>query len=110
MRMLSQRMDDVRSGRAELPLVVMESLLPNQRLDFWTSDATFCEFLYDQGKGSTFGMVGVDPMSRRIMRKGVEVVVDSVTEENGGLRASLTGDRLFRMVSRPYMKEPTREP
>ena len=48
-------------------------------------------------------------MSRRIMRKGVEVVVDSVTEENGGLRASLTGDRLFRMVSRPYMTEPTRE-
>ena len=110
MRVLSQRMDDVRSGRAELPLVVMESLLPNQRLDFWTSDATFCEFLYDQGKGSTFGMVGVDPMSRRIMRKGVEVVVDSVTEENGGLRASLTGDRLFRMVSRPYMTAPTREP
>ena len=91
-------MEDVRSGRAELPLVVMESMLPKQRLDFWTSDPTFCEFLSDQGKGSTFGMVGVDPTSRRIMRKGVEVRVSDVTEEKGGIRASLSGDRLFRML------------
>ena len=98
MKLLSRRMEDVRSGRAELPLVVMESMLPKQRLDFWTSDPTFCEFLSDQGKGSTFGMVGVDPTSRRIMRKGMEVRVSDVTEEKGGIRASLSGDRLFRML------------
>lgn len=95
---LRSRIEDLQLGRSTLPVVVMDAILPGQQLEMWTNDETFCAFLDSQGKGSNFGMVGLDPQSRRVMRRGVEVQVTGMEYERDGIRARFSGDRLFRML------------
>lgn len=95
---LRSRIEDLQMGRSTLPVVVMDAILPGQQLEMWTNDETFCTFLDSQGKGSNFGMVGLDPQSRRVMRRGVEVQVTGMEYERDGIRARFSGDRLFRML------------
>lgn len=77
---------------------MLDSLLPRQRLELWSDDESFCGFLFDRGLGSTFGMVGEEPRSRRAIGRGVEVRIEGMAEEGSGLRASLEGHRLFRVL------------
>ena len=62
----------------QLPVVVFDALLPNQRLEGSTDDPTFCRFLRDLGLGGVFVMISWNPYKRRARRNGVLVRIEFV--------------------------------
>ena len=68
----------IRDKAANLPVVVFDALLPNQRLEGSTTDPTFCRFLRDLALGGMFVMVSWNPYKRRARRNGVLVRIEFV--------------------------------
>lgn len=80
-----------------LPVLAMDALLPQQRLEGRTEDPTFSCFLRDIGLGGCFVMVSLDPNRRKMRRHGVVakiVAVDALktNTETTGARLSSTQD------------------
>ncbi|CAE8725150.1 unnamed protein product, partial [Polarella glacialis] len=85
------------AGRARLPLLVLDSMLPGQELDFWTDDKTYLALMADVGVGGSLGMLGMDPRTRNVLRHGVEVTVTACQPRDGGVYTVLSGQRVFRL-------------
>ncbi len=62
----------------DLPVVTMDALLPNQRLQGSTTDPTFCNFLCELGLGGSFVMTSINNRQRRIRRFGVVAKIELV--------------------------------
>mmetsp|Transcript_53322 Transcript_53322/g.127196 ORF Transcript_53322/g.127196 Transcript_53322/m.127196 type:complete len:404 (+) Transcript_53322:90-1301(+) len=71
-----------KAGRGELPVLCLDALLPRQRLQFETGDATFSAFLRGVGLGGIFAMVGLDFKTRRLRRRGVVARLEFVDSSN----------------------------
>lgn len=68
---LLQQASSANASCLSLPVVVMDSLLPNQRLAGTTSDATFGRLLRDVGIGGYFVMTSINSKYRFVRRNGV---------------------------------------
>lgn len=66
------------SGTTNLPAIVFDQLLPNQRLAGRTTDPTFGKLLRDLGLGGLFVMVSLDARARKVRRSGVIARVEYV--------------------------------
>eukprot|EP00986_Skeletonema_menzelii_P000335 scaffold92_cov140-Skeletonema_menzelii.AAC.14 len=62
----------------ELPVVTLDALLPNQKLQGTTTDPTFCNFLCKLGLGGSFVMTSINNRQRRIRRFGVVAKIELV--------------------------------
>jgi len=71
-----------KEGWGKLPVLCLDALLPRQRLQFETEDATFCDFLRCVGLGGIFAMVGLDFKTRRLRRRGVVARLEFVDSGN----------------------------
>lgn len=58
-------------GRAFLPVISLDALLPNQKLEGSTQDPTFIKLLIDLGLGGWFVMTSLDFRQRKLRRNGV---------------------------------------
>ena len=65
----------------ELPVVTLDALLPNQKLQGSTTDPTFCNFLCELGLGGSFVMTSINNRQRRIRRFGVVAKIELVDVE-----------------------------
>ena len=66
------------SGTTNLPAIVFDQLLPNQRLTGRTTDPTFGKLLRDLGLGGLFVMVSLDARARKVRRCGVIARIEYV--------------------------------
>ena len=66
------------SGTTNLPAIVFDQLLPNQRLTGRTTDPTFGKLLRDLGLGGLFAMVSLDARARKVRRSGVIARIEYV--------------------------------
>ena len=115
MNELQRRMADITGGEAAeqalytqgfgfLPVVCLDALLPNQRLEVNTDDPTLCRLLRDTGLGGLFVMLSLNPKQRKCRRSGVLVRValcDALRQLDGvptAVRATLVGRRRVRIV------------
>eukprot|EP00984_Skeletonema_dohrnii_P018715 scaffold8790_cov126-Skeletonema_dohrnii-CCMP3373.AAC.8 len=62
----------------DLPVVCLDALLPNQRLQGSTTDPTFCNFLRTLGLGASFVMTSINNRQRRMRRVGVVAKIELV--------------------------------
>jgi len=58
-------------GISFLPVITLDALLPNQKLEGSTEDPTFIQLLMDVGLGGWFVMTSLEFRSRKIRRNGV---------------------------------------
>jgi len=65
-------------GRASLPVVCLDPMLPRQRFELTSADPTFSRFLRAVGLGGLFAVVGLNFRQKRIRRHGVVVRVEYV--------------------------------
>ena len=66
------------SGTTNLPAIVFDQLLPQQRLTGRTTDPTFGKLLRDLGLGGLFVMVSLDAKARKVRRSGVVCRIEYV--------------------------------
>lgn len=107
---LMNRVGDLKSRQLELPIVVLDSTLPNQRLAISTTDQAFREMIEwcgvrateeagdeqfdDQHKG-TFGIVGVDRQTGDAFPFGVEAIILTASVASDTCSVELQGGRRF---------------
>jgi hypothetical protein len=70
----------------ELPLVVMDAMVPGQTLSFVCRDSQTKALITRclDGDAQTFGMIGIDPASNRPLYTGVEVEITNMQVIEGG--------------------------
>ena len=73
---------NTKSLLVDMPVVVFDSLLPNQRLSGRTSDSTFVRLLARLGLGGLFCMVSVNYSQRKIRRNGVVCRIELMNAPN----------------------------
>ena len=70
--------DEDNNTIVELPVVTLDALLPNQKLQGSTTDPTFCNFLCKLGLGGSFVMTSINNRQRRMRRFGVVAKIELV--------------------------------
>ena len=75
-QMEEQLLDD--SKTSYLPVICMDAMLPNQRMEGKTEDTTFIQLLLDSGLGGWFVMTSLDFRSKKIRRSGVLCKIEFV--------------------------------
>lgn len=86
----------------QLPVVVLDMLLPRQRVKLTVNDASHtrmvCSCLDDaaaRGTAPCFGVVGIDPLSGQPLSFGVECEVMNSNHATGAMQIELLGRRCF---------------
>ena len=78
----SVNIDGSASLQLDMPVLVFDALLPNQRLSGRTSDSTFVRLLARLGLGGIFCMVSVNYAQRKIRRNGVVCRIELMNAPN----------------------------
>mmetsp|Transcript_15368 Transcript_15368/g.47703 ORF Transcript_15368/g.47703 Transcript_15368/m.47703 type:complete len:314 (-) Transcript_15368:23-964(-) len=110
LRGLYSRVDELSRRQASLPIVVLDSTLPNQRLSISTTDSAFREMIeycgvkaaeeagdeqFDDRANGAFGIVGMDRKSGGAFPFGVEAIIVNATIEGEAVSVELRGGRRF---------------
>lgn len=85
--------------RQELPLFVLDPMLPLQRLHLNVFEPRYCALVrLSLASGRRFGMVGFD-RNMSHLQHGVEVVIeDCMQSPNGHFQVRIVGTRVFRIL------------
>jgi hypothetical protein len=109
MSVLSQRIAQLRSGqssRAALPILVLDALLPRQRLTITMDDDAGRRLLRDcvDQFDSMLGVHGYDPRTKNILPTGTQV---KVVVGEGGSTVTLIGQRRYSLCAQPRLEADT---
>ena len=107
---LMNRVDELKARQLELPIVVLDATLPNQRLAISTSDQAFREMIeycgvkaveeagdeqFDDTRHGKFGIVGVDRQTGNAFPFGVEAIILKASVASETCSVELKGGRRF---------------
>ena len=107
---LMNRVDELKARQLELPIVVLDATLPNQRLAISTSDQAFREMIeycgvkaveeagdeqFDDQRHGKFGIVGVDRQTGNAFPFGVEAIILKASVASETCSVELKGGRRF---------------
>ena len=107
---LMNRVDELKARQLELPIVVLDATLPNQRLAISTSDQAFREMVeycgvkaveeagdeqFDDQRHGRFGIVGVDRQTGNAFPFGVEAIILKASVASETCSVELKGGRRF---------------
>ena len=107
---LMNRVDELKARQLELPIVVLDATLPNQRLAISTSDQAFREMIeycgvkaveeagdeqFDDTRHGRFGIVGVDRQTGSAVPFGVEAIILKASVASESCSVELKGGRRF---------------
>ena len=107
---LMNRVDELKARQLELPIVVLDATLPNQRLAISTSDQAFREMVefcgvkaveeagdeqFDDTRHGRFGIVGVDRQTGNAFPFGVEAIILKASVASETCSVELKGGRRF---------------
>lgn len=100
LQILANRIKEIQSGKARMPLMVFDSMVPGQQMELWTDDVTFCALVAAVGAGGLIGMLGLEPRTRKVLRRGCTVAIRSCFPRDGGLYVVLESEKpLIRLPS-----------
>eukprot|EP00746_Dinoflagellata_sp_MGD_P058062 gnl/MRDRNA2_/MRDRNA2_24919_c0_seq1.p1 gnl/MRDRNA2_/MRDRNA2_24919_c0~~gnl/MRDRNA2_/MRDRNA2_24919_c0_seq1.p1 ORF type:complete len:262 (+),score=39.14 gnl/MRDRNA2_/MRDRNA2_24919_c0_seq1:54-839(+) len=92
----SEPVSTLGSEGEELRTIVLDSMLPKQRLRFSCKSDQAAEL---PGVGETLGMLGLNPTTRTVLDAGVEVViVEKLEGPEGTVGIEIFGQRPFRVL------------
>ncbi|KAH8053020.1 hypothetical protein JL720_14805 [Aureococcus anophagefferens] len=107
---LQSRVQEMMTRQATMPIVVLDSMLPGQRINLQSADPAFREMIewvgvkasedsgeeqYDDDSKGVFGMVGADRQNGGALPFGVEARVLDVADKEGVLHVEIAGGRRF---------------
>lgn len=107
---LQSRVQEMMTRQATMPIVVLDSMLPGQRIKLQSADPAFREMIewvgvkasedsgeeqYDDDSKGVFGMVGADRQNGGALPFGVEARVLDVADKEGVLHVEIAGGRRF---------------
>jgi hypothetical protein len=107
---LMNRVDELKARQLELPIVLLDATLPNQRLAISTSDQAFREMVeycgvkaveeagdeqFDDTRHGRFGIVGVDRQTGNAFPFGVEAIILKASVASETCSVELKGGRRF---------------
>mmetsp|Transcript_26715 Transcript_26715/g.58484 ORF Transcript_26715/g.58484 Transcript_26715/m.58484 type:complete len:312 (-) Transcript_26715:308-1243(-) len=103
------RLAAVRDRRLEMPILILEPLLPGQRLQFGSPDPKFAKLIahsLSSGSGE-IGMLGLNPHTNRPLNMGVTVQItpSSVRNADGMLSVDVVGKNQFEVEGEPWMDD-----
>ncbi|KAH8087700.1 hypothetical protein JL720_7020 [Aureococcus anophagefferens] len=103
---LQSRVQEMMTRQATMPIVVLDSMLPGQRIKLQSADPAFREMIewvgvkasedsgeeqYDDDSKGVFGMVGADRQNGGALPFGVEARVLDVADKEGVLHVEIAG-------------------
>mmetsp|Transcript_3501 Transcript_3501/g.6428 ORF Transcript_3501/g.6428 Transcript_3501/m.6428 type:complete len:366 (+) Transcript_3501:108-1205(+) len=105
-----QKMQDSLLSKKQimLPVLALDALLPNQRLEATTSDPTFSRFLRDVGLGGLFVMTSVNHSKRMVRRNGVVVKIELVDAAKTNERTPTAVDFSIKGICRARLVGPSK--
>eukprot|EP00241_Pyramimonas_parkeae_P005880 CAMPEP_0114258912 /NCGR_PEP_ID=MMETSP0058-20121206/19599_1 /TAXON_ID=36894 /ORGANISM="Pyramimonas parkeae, CCMP726" /LENGTH=401 /DNA_ID=CAMNT_0001373897 /DNA_START=6 /DNA_END=1210 /DNA_ORIENTATION=- len=107
--LLQKRMARQQETETELPLILLDAMLPRQRLllSIPPHDTMNQAMLNAALNGSrTFAMLGMDRRTQTPLRHGTEVEITSSTvEEDGNMEIEIVGRRRLALIGEPLLLE-----
>eukprot|EP00933_Yihiella_yeosuensis_P055306 TRINITY_DN5403_c0_g1_i1.p1 TRINITY_DN5403_c0_g1~~TRINITY_DN5403_c0_g1_i1.p1 ORF type:complete len:370 (+),score=59.85 TRINITY_DN5403_c0_g1_i1:57-1166(+) len=97
MAILAQRIEDLKAGRARMPLLVFDSMVPGQQVELWTDDVIFCSLMTSLGVGGVLGVLGLEIRTRAVLRQGTEVMIRAINPRDDGMHVILESGRRFTL-------------
>lgn len=109
-----ERMDAIRDRKLQIPILILDSMLPGQCLRFSSGDPKFRELikysLLDETPNE-IGVIGLNPYTGRPLNMGVTISMSKDCVSNhlvGQLATTLKGKRRFEIQGTPWL-EPSSE-
>ena len=90
-----------------MPTVVLDNMLPGQTLKLRSDDDAWCEFIQEAAASKQeVGVVGIEPGSGRIMRRGVvaSVICEEVSEASNRPVRSVWSNKMVSSISLAYSR------
>eukprot|EP00563_Minutocellus_polymorphus_P018167 CAMPEP_0197726652 /NCGR_PEP_ID=MMETSP1434-20131217/16617_1 /TAXON_ID=265543 /ORGANISM="Minutocellus polymorphus, Strain CCMP3303" /LENGTH=314 /DNA_ID=CAMNT_0043312653 /DNA_START=101 /DNA_END=1045 /DNA_ORIENTATION=- len=107
------RIKSARSSRTVLPIIILEPLLPGQRLQFGSSDEKFHALIahaLNTNGSNEIGVLGINPYTRRPLNIGVTVTASASSirrddTDKAMLILDVVGHRQFECAAEPWMDD-----
>lgn len=102
------RLSTARDRRVTLPILILEPLLPGQRITFGSPDPKFGllveHLLSDGNNAKEIGMIGINPHTGRPLNLGVTVPISAsmIKTQGGMITIEATGGRRFECDGEPW--------
>lgn len=101
-----ERLSKLRDRHKTIPIMILDAMLPGQKLEFGVKDARFRELAnYLQESGDQLGMIGVDPATRQPLNHGVTVTIDRLLMESNMVTIALEGRERFEVEREPWLDD-----
>jgi hypothetical protein len=105
-----QRLLDLKSRNLQMPIMILDAMLPLQRLTFQSSDPKFnrlVSYCLEEAPDSEIGMLGINPHTGRPLCHGVTL---KVTEENihhglGSITMTVTAEKRMEVQGEPWLDD-----
>lgn len=100
------RLSQLRNRHKKIPIMILDAMLPGQRLEFSLRDKRFrvlAERLRDNGE--ELGMIGFDPSTGNPLNVGVTVKIQTLKIEETICTLSIEGYERFEVLGEPLIDE-----
>lgn len=105
------RLSEMRSRQRTIPIMILDAMLPGQRLEFGSDDPRFGKLLEHvlSGGSTEMGMIGLNPHTGRPLNLGVTLAVEKENMKFNPLTRMMTlsakGGHRFEVQGEPWMDE-----
>jgi len=105
-----ERMDAMRNRKLQIPLLILDSMLPGQCLRFASSDSKFKELIRYALQDDTpneIGVIGLNPYTGRPLNMGVTITITKDCVSNhlvGQIATTMKGERRFEIDGAPFLE------
>ena len=105
-----QRFTRLKECRFQMPIVILDAMLPKQQLTFESQDPKLHRMIdYCLESGSELGMLGLNPHTGRPLGRGVTVDICNspavANPMNKSIRIAVTGQKRFEVQGEPWLDE-----
>jgi hypothetical protein len=104
------RLSDLKSRSLQMPIMILDSMLPLQTLTFQSADPKFnrlVSYCLEEAPGSEMGMLGMNPHNGQPLAFGVTLKVSAENIQIGtdSITMTVTADRRMEVQGEPWLDE-----
>ena len=105
-----QRLTRLKECRFQMPIMILDAMLPKQQLTFESQDPKFHSMMdYCLETGSELGMLGLNPHTGRPLCRGVTVDICNspavANRVNKSIRVAVTGQKRMEIQGEPWLDD-----
>lgn len=102
-----RRLESMRTRHCTIPIMILDALLPKQKLSFQSNDPRvrrLVDYCIKEGVGQ-LGMIGLNPHTGRPLSRGVTVSVseDTVVVDGSSIAMTVTGKKRMELQGEPWL-------